>query len=150
MGIIKKIYAWKGMFRRSPLATTIFACLLGVIVIINCVAAARTIISTRKLRRTTPFYFLGSAFSSFEEALAGKSHIGYYTDKDLGKTVHAAQFAQAQFILAPVILDTDYRKYEFIILDCSSLSNVLEKMRGIGAVPVKINAFGIVLARRLP
>ena len=75
--------------------------------------------------------------------------MGYYTDKNMDNRADALQFAQAQYTLAPIILDFNHTDYEYILFDCSKEEIALEKMLQIGAVPIRKNQFGVILARNL-
>ncbi len=83
------------------------------------------------------------------DMLRGVEYVGYFTDKDLTDKTNAAQFSQAQYILAPVILDLNNTQRDFIIFDCTTPDVALEKIKEIDAVPLVKNKFGIILARKL-
>ena len=76
--------------------------------------------------------------------------IGYYTDKDLNQKQPAMQFAQAQLVLAPAILDTDINnpRHQFILFDCTTEKKALQKIQALGLIPLKRNNRGIILAKR--
>ena len=61
---------------------------------------------------------------------------------------NSAQFAQAQLVVAPLIMDLNNMEHEFILFDCTSDEKALAKIKEIGAVPVKRNRYGLILARR--
>ena len=101
----------------------------------------------RQKRQNGPYPFLGLQFSGLQDILQGTETIGYVTDKDLNVQQNAMQFAQAQFMLAPVVLDIDFTGHEYILLDCSRPEitwNLINKFR---LLPLRRNPFGIVLAR---
>ena len=60
------------------------------------------------------------------------------------------QFAQAQLVLAPAILDTNLSdpRYKFILFDCSSEKIAFQKIQELGLIPLKRNNLGIILTKR--
>jgi hypothetical protein len=96
-----------------------------------------------------PYIFMGIQFSGLKDILKNISHMGYYTDKDMDNRADALQFAQAQYTLAPIILDFNNTNYEYILFDCSKEEIAFKKMVETGAVPIRKNQFGIILARNL-
>ncbi|MFA5059162.1 MAG: hypothetical protein WC676_00845 [Candidatus Omnitrophota bacterium] len=103
----------------------------------------------QQLRQNVPAQFLGYKFAGLEETLRDVRYIGYYSDKSLDDRVFAAQFAQAQYILTPAILDFNNTDHDFILFDCSTEDIAMRKIKQIGAVPLKKNQFGIILARKI-
>lgn len=99
-------------------------------------------------RNNLPFYFMGIKFAGLDKTLKGVTYIGYYTDRDLSKKSEAAQFSQAQYILAPAILDPDNLDHPFALFDCAVEEKCQEKIRASNAIPLKKNQFGVILARK--
>jgi len=60
---------------------------------------------------------------------------------------NTAQFSQAQFALAPVILDLNNLNHRFLIFDCDDERRAFAAMQQIHAKPLKRN-MGIILAER--
>lgn len=105
-------------------------------------------VTTIEQRKTyIPFYFQGFKFSGLDDILKDVKYVGYYTDKDLTVTHHLAEFAQAQYIVAPVILDLNNTKHKFILFDCTSEGKAFTKIREIGAIALRKNKYGIILAQ---
>ena len=79
-----------------------------------------------------------------------KNHeiIGYYTDKEIYNNKNNAIFTQAQFILAPTILDYTNLNHELVLINCSKLNIALKKLKELKARPIKIHPAGIILAKR--
>ena len=103
---------------------------------------------TNKQRKLIPYTFLGFKFSGLSELFRDHKidYVSYYTDKDLSVNQHLAQFSQAQYIVAPIILDLNNTKHEFILFDCTSEEKAFTKIKEIGAVALRKNKFGIILA----
>lgn len=103
-----------------------------------------------KQRKEIPFFFSGFKFLGLEEIFHHTAYVGYYTDKDLPHDkLAAAEFGQAQYILAPTILDLNNLNHEFILFNCSSEKIAFEKIKEIKALPMKRNSFGVILARKI-
>lgn len=99
-----------------------------------------------QLRKRRPYVFLGVKFLGLKDFVGHVQYIGYYTDKDLDQNQNAMQFSQAQYVLAPVILDLNNLRHEFIVFDCTSPKAAMDKIKEIGAVPLRVNQFGVILA----
>lgn len=137
---------YKSIFNLSRL----FAVILLIALLGNSFELSKEIETTRQSRKKMPFIFQGFLFSGLEKFIPGVRYVGYFTDKDLDNSSDAARFAQAQYMLAPIVLDLDYQKHEWIIFDFTSEQKAFEAMKAIGASPVKRNNFGIILARQAP
>ena len=100
-----------------------------------------------RLRSQNPALGLGYKFAGLENIFKNESHIGYYTDKNLDDAKDAMDFANAQYRLAPVVLDLNNTRHKFILFDCSNPATALSKIKELGLIPFKINQFGIVLTK---
>jgi hypothetical protein len=130
---------------RAPQILFIF--LASATVLFNTTKLYKEIKKTQATRANIPYVFTGVKFTGLKSVLNHAEYIGYYTDKDLDNRQDAAQFAQAQYILAPIILDLNNTDHEYILFDCSSLAVTLDKIQELGILPMRRNQFGIVLAR---
>ena len=129
----------------------LYAAFLSVLSLINVFILAKDIFSTQKRRENSQmFYFTGVRFSGLKDFLKDAGYVGYYTDKNLSKNEYAAQFSQAQYVLAPIILDLNNTAHRFILFDCTTEKKAFEKIEEIGAIPLKKNQYGIVLAEKKP
>ncbi len=127
---------------------SIFVFIVFILVIVNLTSLLRTVELLQAKRERIPFIFLGFKFAGLESIFQDIPYVGYYTNKSLDNPEHAAQFAQAQYLLTPTILDLDYKKHEFILFDCTSEDVAFAKMQSMRATPLKRNKFGIILARQ--
>ncbi len=125
----------------------IFLPLILVVLAINIQSLSRKILLMKKVRQKIPFLFMGYKFSGLKDILADTQIMGYYTDKDLNQRPAALQFAQAQYILAPIILDLNDIGHEYILFDCSEAEVAQKKIAESGMIPLRKNQFGIILAR---
>ncbi len=98
-----------------------------------------------KDRTTIPLHSLGFQFLGLENVFKGVRTVGYYTDKDLNNTLAIAQFEQAQYMLAPTVLDLNHTEYRWVIFDCTSPLVAKEAIERLGLTPEKFN-HGIILA----
>ncbi|MCK5579791.1 MAG: hypothetical protein KAJ18_00805 [Candidatus Omnitrophica bacterium] len=108
---------------------------------------SKKIVQTHHLRQKKPPVFLGIQFAGLDNILKDTEYIGYYTDKSLDDHVPAMQFAQAQYTLAPIVLDFNNINHPFVLIDCSSEKVAFETVKKYRLIPVRRNQFGIVLAK---
>lgn len=125
----------------------IFLVLAGGCLLFNLYTLAKDTVNMVKIRQRLPPTFLGDRFRGIETFVGKAPYIGYYTDKSLDDNLSARQFAQAQLVLAPTILDLNNTNHEFIIFDCTSPQVAMAKIQDLGAKPLKANSYGIILAR---
>lgn len=133
-------------FPKSP-RQIIFLAALFAVSIINCVELIQDLPKVQKIKKHFPNRFIGFKFSGLEQILEGQEFVGYYTDKDLDDSLANQQYSQAQFILAPIILDVNNTEHEYVLLDCSSLEIAKRVIKNSGLVPLKSNKYGIILAQ---
>jgi hypothetical protein len=55
--------------------------------------------------------------------------------KTLGNTLAIAQFEQAQYMLAPTVLDLNHTQYHWVIFDCTSPQVAMEAIKHLGLTP---------------
>ena len=127
----------------------LFAGALLVVLGINLIQLTADIQGIKNKKAKLVLNFLGIQFAGLEEVLKDVEHIGYYTDKNMENTRNAAQFAQAQYTLAPIIVDLNNTDHEFILFDCTDEPRALRKIKEINAVPLKKNQYGIILAQKI-
>ena len=96
-------------------------------------------------RTSVPLHSLGFQFMGLENVFKDVRTVGYYTDKDLNDTLAIAQFEQAQYILAPTVLDLNHTQYHWVIFDCTSPQAAMGAIKNLGLTPLKANR-GIILA----
>jgi hypothetical protein len=126
------------------LKSLLFVCLTSAAVFNLYLAYAQAIRQIQD-RTTIPLHSLGFPFMGLENVFKNVSSVGYYTDKDLGQPLAIAQFEQAQYILAPTVLNLNHTPWRWAIFDCSSPQAAMEAMKRLGLMPLKIN-HGIILA----
>ena len=93
-----------------------------------------------------PLHSLGNQFKGLEIILGSQRKVGYYSDKNMDNPLAIAQYEQAQYQLAPTVLDLNNTQYPFVILDCTTPEAAINKIKELGLQPIKVNNQGIVLA----
>jgi hypothetical protein len=109
--------------------------------------AFNSVLLVRSLVPDRPVGFSGLKFAGLHDILKNETHIGYWTDLDLKDDRNLAEYEQAQFMLAPAILDINSTSTRFFIVNCSSDEAAAQRLMLIGAEPLKRNQFGVILAR---
>jgi hypothetical protein len=112
---------------------------------INLLAAYIQAIVQVNDHKTIPLHSLGFQFLGLQDIFKDVHTVGYYTDKDLDNSLAIAQFEQAQYMLAPTVLDLNHTQYHWVIFDCTSPKKALDTIKQLGLTPLKINN-GIILA----
>ena len=126
--------------------------LLGLISLAALFSLGQTCLELAKLssaRQAAPFFFAGDKFKGVEDVLKGETYVGYWSDRDINIDKNGAVFAQAQLVLAPVILDLGNTAHRYTLFDCDDPRQAMAKIQEIGAAPVKANNMGVILAVRL-
>jgi hypothetical protein len=123
----------------------IFLTCLILSAIYNLLRAYAQAIDQLQDRTSVPLHSLGFQFMGLENVFRGVPTVGYYTDKDLDNPLAIAQFEQAQYTLAPTVLDLNHTQYHWVIFDCTSPQMAMGMIRHLGLTPMKIN-HGIILA----
>ncbi len=101
----------------------------------------------RKLTADRPITFSGIKFSGLNEILKNEARVGYITDLDINETPNLVEFQQAQFMLAPTILELNKTTSRFFIVNCSNDAAAIQKLMELRAQPLKRNQFGVILAQ---
>jgi hypothetical protein len=115
---------------------------------LNSAQVFREIQAIYRVKKVIPYAFPGHKFLGLEAIFKDVAYAGYYTDKNLDDFEHGAQFAQAQLMLVPTILELNNLGHEYTLFDCTSPEIAYQKIREAGLIPMKKNQFGIVLAKR--
>jgi len=104
------------------------------------------ILENQRLQGGVHLHNLGDQFKGLEPIFNHMPMAGYYTDKPIERPMVIAQFEQAQYVLAPTVLDLNHTDYPLVLFDCSSPEVALNKIKELGFQPVKANNLGIILA----
>jgi hypothetical protein len=134
--------------RNLPLSNKIF---LGITALAITLGAFQSVMELQKLcvlRRQHPFIFGGEAFAGVKDLINGEKYVSYITDKDLKADKNIAEFSQAQFSLAPVILDLNNPNHRFLIINCESPLRAKTVLQYFHAKPIRQSNLGVILAIR--
>ena len=118
----------------------IFLILCFILIAFNAFQLFRTLAPKR------PINFSGLKFSGLGDILKNETLIGYVSDLDLKETKPLAEYEQAQYMLAPIILDIQKPFHKFVIINCSNDNAALAKLKELNARPLLRNQFGVILA----
>jgi hypothetical protein len=100
----------------------------------------------KKLSPQHPISFSGLKFSGLGDILGKETTIGYISDLDLKEAGPLAEYEQAQYMLAPIVLDIINPAHKFVVINPSSDAAALDKLKEFNARPLLRNQFGVILA----
>ncbi len=100
----------------------------------------------QKLSPQHPINFSGLKFSGLDDILEHETIIGYTSDLDIKETGPLADYEQAQYMLAPIVLDIINPAHKFIVINPSNDTAALDKLKEFKARPLLRNQFGVILA----
>ncbi|MBI4308715.1 MAG: hypothetical protein HY591_00115 [Candidatus Omnitrophica bacterium] len=124
----------------------IFTALFVLSALISLVQLTGRTIQQQTQRPAMPLHSLTEQFMGLEKAFAHAARAGYYTDKNMEHPLAIAQFEQAQYVLAPTVLELNNTSLPLIIFDCTSPAAALAKIKELKLIPVSANNTGIILA----
>lgn len=130
-------------------AQWVYVVALLVLTAANLPGLKKEIARINGFQREMPHQEIGQYFQPLQDTLKGVEIMGYYTDVDLKQDQEAAKdFAQAQFILAPTVLDLNNLTHEYTFFNCKDPRRALYIIKQLGLTPLKGNPRGMILARR--
>lgn len=97
-----------------------------------------------------PYYEPGYQFAHFRDFLKNESQIGYITDRDITPEKNTAEFLQAQYMLAPIVLDLKNAGHSFFIIDSVDIPFIVYTMKRTNARRVVHNEYGQALFKKKP
>ncbi len=95
-----------------------------------------------------PLHSLAEQFAGLKQFFAGVPRAGYLTDKNPENPVVIAQFEQAQYILAPTILELNNASLPVVICDFADPNVSVPKLKKFQLTPVSASNTGLILAVR--
>ncbi len=123
----------------------IFLGAAGLLLLFNLFCSIKETIKMTQIRKRIPYTFLGDRFRGLATFIGKAPYLSYATDKSLDDNRSAMQFAQAQLILTPTILDLNNTGHEFIIFDYTTPTIAIKKIQELRLKPLKANQYGIIL-----
>jgi hypothetical protein len=121
--------------------------IIGLLTLLGLIETQQTIRSFQLKKKIKPYSFIGDKFARLQDILKDTPEIGYYTDKPMSTSYTEAQFTQAQYTLAPVILRINELNHPFIIFDFDNKESAIENIKKLGMIPVTRSPSGIILAK---
>lgn len=94
----------------------------------------------------TPLHSLASQFVPLKKVFSGVPRAGYYSDKNMEHPLALAQFQQAQYVLAPTVLELNNTGLPLVIFDCTSPEAAITKIKDLHLEPVSASSTGLILA----
>lgn len=134
-------------FKQFSRTNLVFLLILTVFLAFNAGDLARHAAQMRKTRQKQAYPFLGHQFSKIEQVIGPlPARIGYMTDKDLSQVLPGMQFSQAQYVLAPAILDLNNIHHRYLLLDYSDKRILAGTVIEHRLIPLKQTVRGVILA----
>ncbi|MCA9408939.1 MAG: hypothetical protein KC733_09635 [Candidatus Omnitrophica bacterium] len=93
-------------------------------------------------------YEPGAQFEEFIPYLKGIKKAGFLTNKGMGAEDNDGHYLQAQYLLAPTILDLNNSNYKLNLLDYTNQIYIFYMLKNLKAKPIKDNIWGKVLTQR--
>lgn len=101
----------------------------------------------RKLSTDRPVTFAGLKFTGLGDKLKEEPAVGYASDLDIKEAGPLAEYQQAQYVLAPVLLDIQQSsRHRYVLINCSGDEAAIKKLKELNARPLLRNQFGVILA----
>lgn len=142
MNILKNLKSW--FFSDIPKNLLIVVSLL--LILFNLVSFRTEIIEQQAERQGRGYIFLGSKYLGLADFLKPAKDVGFLTDWDMDDRVAAMEFAQAEYVLAPVKLKKQSVQHEYVILSFQNPLAALQAIQQYRLIPLKKNQFNIILA----
>jgi hypothetical protein len=129
------------MRQHTKILNSCFLSLCCVLIIVNAFQLFQ------KLGPGRPVAFAGLKFSGLGEKLKEESTVGYVSDLDIKNPGPLAEYQQAQYILAPVLLDIQQpSRHRYVLINCSDDASAIQKLKELNARPLLRNQFGVIFA----
>ncbi len=96
-----------------------------------------------------PLHSLAAQLAGLGKVFANVPRAGYFSDKDMEAPLVIAQFEQAQYVLAPTVLDLNNTSLPVVIFDCTSPAVALAKIKELGLTPMSASNTGLILAANI-
>ena len=100
------------------------------------------------LRKNEVILEPGSQFENFKKPLQGVKYVGYLTSKDTSEEDNDGAFLQAQYYLAPTIIELQNNSHQYQILDSENLLYIVYMMKTLKAVRITNNEYGQALIKK--
>lgn len=126
----------------------LIAATLCIIICLNIHSTYQTLKTIEEKKEFIPMLFRGSYFKAFQADLNNIPFVGYVTDQNINHPKANEQFSQAQYMLAPTILDSSSTDYEYILI-AHRISNISpETLIKLNVLPVRVLNDKTMLTRK--
>jgi len=132
-------FTFKTLFNKQSIILT-----LSILLIISNTFFLGVNTISRYTKNVIPFE-PGFQFFHIKEKLGQLKQIGYLTNKDMTREHNDGIYLQAQYFLAPTILDLNNSKYRLLIMDYPNKTFLVYMLRKLRYVPMSENGYGQVL-----
>jgi len=132
----------------KPLIRKLFISCFVILILINCIGIAADTIRVFDYRKNMPYHQVGVQFEGLSKTLANIDTLGYYTGRRTLEGNDLKLFTQAQYVLAPTIIEFNNLNHEYILFVTNQKIIAKMKIEEIGAIPVQVNPFGMILTRK--
>ena len=129
------------IFNKKTVLTALFVACAMVSLFQSVIRAVQ-----QRTEPSVPLHSLTREFTGLTQAFAHIERAGYYSDKNMDFPLAIAQFEQAQYVLAPTVLELNNTSLPVVIFDCATAKAALDKIKELKLIPVSANTSGIVLA----
>ena len=107
-------------------------------------------LSLRTIQEQSPvsqmgLHTLAYQFIPLQNVFKDIPRAGYYTDKNMEHPLAIAQYEQAQYILAPTVLELGNTQLPLIIFDCTTVPVAIGKIKELKLMPISISPSGLIL-----
>ncbi|MBF0388280.1 MAG: hypothetical protein HQL20_10610 [Candidatus Omnitrophica bacterium] len=121
---------------------------IGLAILWGIVGTVRELTALQAKRRAQPYAFGGEIFAGIKGATGSEKYLGYLTDRDINNDKVAMRFTQAQFTLAPLILDFNNPNHRLLILDFQDLKQAVALAEKMQLRLLKRSPQGLLFAER--
>ncbi len=120
--------------------------LAGLGCFIAAVSFNQTYWQIHSFEKSSPqLHHLAKQFKPFLPLLIKVRAAGYYTDKNIEHPLALAQFQQAQYALAPTVLNLNQTHYPWVIFDGTTAEATIAAMKELQFNPIAVGPSGIIL-----
>ena len=100
-------------------------------------------------RKDIAHQHIGEVFHQLKPFTKDIESMGYYTDRDITVDQNAAKdFAHAQYLLAPTVLELNSLDHEYTFFNCKNPKLAISIIKAKGFELLKGNARGMLLTKR--
>jgi len=133
---------------KLPLTKKILWAIITLLAAINIVQTTMNLISIYPRRKPIAFNFAGQKFDGLQKVLKNEKYVGYYTDQNVDTPKPGMELLQAQYMVAPLILDPNNIEHHYVIVNCVNIPAAIQKFKALGARPITGNNNGLFLVER--